>query len=51
MMKKTTVLLVEQNFMMASQIGDYFYIMDNGRIVHNGFMNELKRIRKCVINI
>ncbi len=29
--------------MMASQIGDYFYIMDNGRIVHNGFMNELKK--------
>ena len=39
---KTTVLLVEQNFMMASQIGDYFYIMDNGKIVHNGFMHELK---------
>ena len=51
MKEKTTVLLVEQNFMMASQIGDYFYIMDNGKIVHNGFMHELKRIRKCVINI
>ena len=24
MKEKTTVLLVEQNFMMASQIGDYF---------------------------
>ncbi|PGS07571.1 ABC transporter ATP-binding protein [Bacillus pseudomycoides] len=42
MKEKTTVLLVEQNFMMASQIGDYFYIMDNGKIVHNGPMNELK---------
>ncbi|MEH6889815.1 ABC transporter ATP-binding protein [Bacillus sp. JJ864] len=42
MKKKTTVLLVEQNFMMASQIGDYFYIMDNGKIVHNGAMSELK---------
>ncbi len=42
MKEKTTVLLVEQNFMMASQIGDYFYIMDNGKIVHNGFMHELK---------
>ena len=51
MKEKTTVLLVEQNFMMASQIGDYFYIMDNGKIVHNGFMHELKRIRKCVKNI
>lgn len=42
MKEKTTVLLVEQNFMMASQIGDYFYIMDNGQIVHRGLMNELK---------
>ncbi|MDZ5609210.1 ABC transporter ATP-binding protein [Bacillus pseudomycoides] len=42
MKEKTTVLLVEQNFMMASQIGDYFYIMDNGKIVHKGPMNELK---------
>lgn len=42
MKEKTTVLLVEQNFMMASQIGDYFYIMDNGKIVHNGPMSELK---------
>ncbi|ENQ3107446.1 ABC transporter ATP-binding protein [Bacillus cereus] len=42
MKEKTTVLLVEQNFMMASQIGDYFYIMDNGKIVYNGPMSELK---------
>ncbi|MEH6851098.1 amino acid/amide ABC transporter ATP-binding protein 2, HAAT family [Bacillus sp. 491mf] len=42
MREKTTVLLVEQNFMMASQIGDYFYIMDNGKIVYNGPMSELK---------
>lgn len=42
MKEKTTVLLVEQNFMMASQIGDYFYIMDNGKIVRRGPMNELK---------
>ncbi|PEA52961.1 ABC transporter ATP-binding protein [Bacillus pseudomycoides] len=42
MKEKTTVLLVEQNLMMASQIGDYFFIMDNGKIVHNGPMSELK---------
>lgn len=41
MKEKTTVLLVEQNFFMASQIGDYFYIMDDGKIVHNGLMQEL----------
>lgn len=43
----TTVLLVEQNFMMASQIGDYFYIMDNGKIVHNGPMSELKENKEA----
>lgn len=47
MKEKTTVLLVEQNFMMASQIGDYFYIMDNGKIVHNGPMNELKEDKEA----
>lgn len=41
MKEKTTVLLVEQNFLMASQIGDYFYIMDDGKIVHDGLMSEL----------
>lgn len=41
MKEKTTVLLVEQNFIMASQIGDYFYIMDDGKIVHNGQMRML----------
>lgn len=42
MKKKTTVVLVEQNFMMASTIGDSFYIIDDGRTVHQGKMSELK---------
>lgn len=42
MKSKTTVLLVEQNFFMASRIGSRFYIMDEGRIVHHGQMQELK---------
>ncbi|MCR8644161.1 ABC transporter ATP-binding protein [Paenibacillus sp. N1-5-1-14] len=42
MKTKTTVLLVEQNFMMASMIGNRFYIMDEGRIVHQGHMQELR---------
>ncbi|PLR86362.1 ABC transporter ATP-binding protein [Bacillus canaveralius] len=42
MKEKTTVLLVEQNFLMASQIGEYFHIMDDGKIVHNGLMSDLK---------
>jgi branched-chain amino acid transport system ATP-binding protein len=40
--EKTTVVLVEQNFMMASTIGDCFYIVDDGRTVMQGRMKELK---------
>ena len=42
MKEKTTIVLVEQNFMMASTIGDYFYIIDDGKTVQNGTMNDLK---------
>lgn len=38
---KTTVLLVEQNFYMASQVGDGFYILNDGKTVHSGKMAEL----------
>jgi len=41
MKEKTTIVLVEQNFIMASKIGDHFYIVDEGRTVYNGKMNEL----------
>lgn len=37
----TTILLVEQNFSMASSIGDTVAVMDDGRIVHEGDMAEL----------
>jgi branched-chain amino acid transport system ATP-binding protein len=39
---QTTIVLVEQNFMMASTIGDCFYIIDDGRTVSNGTMKQLK---------
>jgi branched-chain amino acid transport system ATP-binding protein len=39
--KTTTILLVEQNFIMASQLGDYFYIIDDGKTVENGKMADL----------
>lgn len=42
MKEETTILLVEQNFMMASKIGNSFYIIDDGQTVHNGQMEELK---------
>jgi branched-chain amino acid transport system ATP-binding protein len=37
----TTILLVEQNFMMAKALGDHVAVMDNGRVVHSGAMAEL----------
>ncbi len=42
MKDKTTIVLVEQNFMMASTIGDCFYIIDDGRTVSQGTMTQLK---------
>lgn len=42
MKSKTTIVLVEQNFIMASTIGDRFFIIDDGRTVHHGEMQELK---------
>ena len=39
--QKTTILLVEQNFMMAKALGDTVAVMDNGKVVHRGAMAEL----------
>jgi branched-chain amino acid transport system ATP-binding protein len=36
-----TILLVEQNFRVAQEVGDDVAVMDNGRIVHAGAMAEL----------
>jgi branched-chain amino acid transport system ATP-binding protein len=38
---QTTILLVEQNFMMAKALGDSVAVMDDGRVVHAGAMREL----------
>jgi branched-chain amino acid transport system ATP-binding protein len=37
----TTILLVEQNFNFARQLGDQVAVMDGGRVVHAGAMAEL----------
>ena len=37
----STILLVEQNFPMAKALGDSVAVMDDGRVVHRGRMNEL----------
>lgn len=42
MKEKTTIVLVEQNFLMAGKIGDGFYIIDDGRTIYSGKMNELR---------
>jgi branched-chain amino acid transport system ATP-binding protein len=39
--QQTTILLVEQNFMMAKALGDRVAVMDDGRVVHTGAMAEL----------
>jgi branched-chain amino acid transport system ATP-binding protein len=39
--QQTTLLLVEQNFMMAQALGDSVAVMDDGRVVHAGRMAEL----------
>jgi branched-chain amino acid transport system ATP-binding protein len=36
-----TILLVEQNFRVAQELGDRVHIMENGRIVHQGAMAAL----------
>jgi branched-chain amino acid transport system ATP-binding protein len=36
-----TILLVEQNFHVAQQIGDTVLVMDNGKIIHRGEMADL----------
>ncbi|MEK5443830.1 ABC transporter ATP-binding protein [Fredinandcohnia sp. FSL W7-1320] len=54
MKSKTTIVLVEQNFIMASTIGDRFFIIDDGRTVHHGEMKELKEnehLRKQYLGI
>ena len=37
----TTILLVEQNFNFARQVGDRVAVMDDGRVVHAGGMAQL----------
>ncbi|GMV48424.1 MAG: ABC transporter ATP-binding protein [Pseudomonadota bacterium] len=39
--QRTTILLVEQNFLMARALGDTVAVMDDGRVVHRGPMAEL----------
>ena len=37
----SVVILVEQNFYMASSVGDFYHILDDGMVVHSGEMQQL----------
>lgn len=39
--EETTVILVEQNFRLASMLGNDYFILDDGRVVHQGLMEDL----------
>ncbi|MDL2324689.1 ABC transporter ATP-binding protein [Ruminococcaceae bacterium OttesenSCG-928-A16] len=39
--KKSTIVLVEQNFNMACAVTDRYYMIDEGRTVHNGQICDL----------
>jgi branched-chain amino acid transport system ATP-binding protein len=38
---ETSVLLVEQNFLVASRLAEYYIIIEEGRSVQNGKMKDL----------
>ncbi len=44
----TTVLLVEQNFIMASQLAQAYYILDDGQTVHSGAMADLVKDKALI---
>ena len=37
----TTIVLVEQNFYLASKVGQDYFILDDGRVVRQGLMEDL----------
>ncbi|HEX9115844.1 MAG TPA: ABC transporter ATP-binding protein, partial [Anaerolineae bacterium] len=43
-----TVLLVEQNFRMASQLADRYYLIDDGQTVNAGQMADLVQDRLLI---
>lgn len=44
--ERTTVVLVEQNFYLASLVGQDYFILDDGRVVRQGLMAELAEDRE-----
>ena len=51
---KTKVILVEQNFNLACQVGTDCFILDDGRVVHHGLIRDLaedKQMMKTYLGI
>ena len=44
----TTVVLVEQNFALASAVGERYVIIDDGHTVREGLMSELLQDRELL---
>jgi branched-chain amino acid transport system ATP-binding protein len=45
---KTTIILVEQNFSLARQVGSACFILDDGRVVHEDQMASLAQDRELM---
>lgn len=46
--KDSTVLLVEQNFLVASKLAEYFVIIEEGQSVETGRMKDLERDKAMI---
>ena len=46
--QETTIILVEQNFIVASQLAEYYVIIEEGRSVKNGKMADLKKDKATI---
>jgi len=46
--EEITIVLVEQNFKLAREIGDTCYILDMGKIIHHGSMEEVAKNKELL---
>jgi branched-chain amino acid transport system ATP-binding protein len=46
--KDSTVILVEQNFLVASQLAEYYVIIEEGRSVQQGRMKDLVNDKSAI---
>jgi branched-chain amino acid transport system ATP-binding protein len=46
--RDSTVILVEQNFLVASQLAEYYVIIEEGRSVQDGRMRDLVNDKEAI---